>query len=268
MTSVPVLPLPDVVLRLCLATLLGALVGLERERLERAAGLRTHAIVSLAAALIMIVSTYGFAAVLGPGQFVAFDPSRVAAQVVSGIGFLGAGVIIFRKNAVRGLTTAASVWAVAGLGLACGSGLYAAAGVATALILLLQVVLRPLEQRVFVLHRDHRLELRVRRGAGSLAAVEAAVAQAGVSLQSMRVRPIHDETEDRVELDLGPVSNARAAALLERLRELEGTRLVTYTMGVKRPLAPTISLPGSRDGGEDAEELDDDLTDEADEERS
>jgi putative Mg2+ transporter-C (MgtC) family protein len=269
-TSVPVLPLTDIVLRLSLATLLGGLVGLERERLERAAGLRTHAIVSLAAALIMIVSTYGFAAILGADQRVTFDPSRVAAQVVSGIGFLGAGVIIFRKNAVRGLTTAASVWAVAGLGLACGGGLFAAAGVATTLILLLQVGLRPLEQRVFAHHREHRVELRVRRVAGSLVAVEAAVAKAGVSLRSLRVRPIHDETEDRVELDLGPVPNARATALLERLRELEGTRLITYTMGAARPLAPTIALPGSRDGRRDADnadELDDDLA-EVDEDRA
>ena len=144
MTGVPTLPLNDIVLRLGLATLLGALVGLERERLERAAGLRTHAIVALASALMMLVSTYGFNGVLGPGQFVAFDPSRIAAQVVSGIGFLGAGVIIFRKSVVRGLTTAASVWAVAGLGLAPGGGLFTAAGVATGFLLVLQMVLRQL----------------------------------------------------------------------------------------------------------------------------
>jgi putative Mg2+ transporter-C (MgtC) family protein len=257
--SAPVLPLTDIVLRLGLATLLGVLVGLERERLERAAGMRTHAIVALAAALIMIVSTYGFAEVLGPGQLVAFDPSRVAAQVVSGIGFLGAGVIIFRKNAVRGLTTAASVWAVAGLGLACGGGLFAAAGVASVILLLLQVVLRPLEMRVFAHHREHRLELRVRRQAGSLAAVEAAVAKAGVSLQSLRVRPVHDGTEDKVELDLGPVSNGTASALLETLRGLEGTRLVAYTMGVTRTPVGTAAAPWLGDGEGDAEELEDEL---------
>jgi putative Mg2+ transporter-C (MgtC) family protein len=235
MTTVPMLPLNDIVLRLGLATLLGALVGLERERLERAAGLRTHAIVALAAALMMLVSTYGFNSVLGPGQFVAFDPSRVAAQVVSGIGFLGAGVIIFRKSVVRGLTTAASVWAVAGLGLACGGGLFSAAAVATGFLLLLQMVLRPIEQRVFAHHREHRLELRVRRGAGSLTAIEAAVAQAGVSLQSLRLRPAHGGSEDRVELDLGAIPDATATKLLETLRGLEGTRLMSYTMGVRRP---------------------------------
>ncbi|MCA9881139.1 MAG: MgtC/SapB family protein, partial [Thermomicrobiales bacterium] len=93
MAVVPELPLTDTVLRLGLATILGALVGLERERLERAAGIRTHAIVSLGAALIMIVSMYGFSDVLGSAPGVEVDVSRVAAQVVSGVGFLGAGVI-------------------------------------------------------------------------------------------------------------------------------------------------------------------------------
>lgn len=235
MTGVPELPLVDTVLRLALATVLGALVGLERERLERAAGIRTHAIVALGAALIMIVSMYGFSDALGTDPRVGVDISRVAAQVVSGIGFLGAGVIIFRRNAVRGLTTAASVWTVAGLGLACGGGLYAAAGVATTLLLALQLGLRPIEQRVFAPPRDHRLELRVQHGSGSLAAIEAAINQAGVSIDSLRVQPAGDGGEDRVEITLGPVADTRATLLLDRLRALEGTRLVTYAVGSQSP---------------------------------
>jgi putative Mg2+ transporter-C (MgtC) family protein len=259
MTSVPMLTLSEIALRLVLATLLGGLVGLERERLERAAGLRTHAIVALAAALMMLVSTYGFNDVLGPGQFDAFDPSRIAAQVVSGIGFLGAGVIIFRKSVVRGLTTAASVWAVAGLGLACGGGLFAAAGITTGLLLLLQFVLRPIERRVFAHHREHRLELRVRRGSGSPAAIEATVSRAGVGLQSLRVRPAHGGSEDRVELDFDAVPDATAMALLETLRGLQGTRLVSYSMGV-RPPSPSSSTVLLGDDETDGE-LDDDVTD-------
>ena len=230
MAGVPSLSLHETVLRLGLATLLGALVGLERERLERAAGLRTHAIVALASALVMLVSTYGFDNVLGPGQFVAFDPSRVAAQVVSGVGFLGAGVIIFRKSVIRGLTTAASVWAVAGIGLACGGRLFAAAGVATGLLLFLQFGLRPVEQRVFSHHREHRLELRVRRGAGRLATIETAVAQAGVRIESLRVPPARGG-EDRVELTLGPAPDGKVTGLLDLLRDLDGTRLVTFSKG-------------------------------------
>jgi putative Mg2+ transporter-C (MgtC) family protein len=232
MVDVPVLSFTDTVLRLGLATFLGALVGLERERIERAAGIRTHAIVALGAALIMVVSAYGFSDILGPSyDHVELDVSRIAAQVVSGIGFLGAGVIIFQRNVVRGLTTAASVWTVAGLGLACGGGLFAAAGVATVLLLALQMILRPIERRVFAPRRDHFLELGVQRGVGSLAAIETAVSEAGLTVDSLRVSPDGDGNEDRVEIILGVVADNRAVRLLDRLRAMPGTRLIVYTAG-------------------------------------
>ena len=120
----PMLTTEQIILRLILATILGSLVGLERERLDWAAGLRTHMLVCLGATLFMIVSTYGFMEVFGHSS-IDLDPSRVAAQVVSGIGFLGAGTIILRKDVILGLTTAASLWAVAAVGLAVGGGLYA-----------------------------------------------------------------------------------------------------------------------------------------------
>ena len=113
----------ELVLRLVVAAVLGGLVGLERERLEWAAGMRTHALVSLGSALFMVVSIFGFSDILNE-QHVILDPSRVAAQVASGIGFIGAGTIIFRGEIVKGLTTAASIWAVAAVGLAVGSGMF------------------------------------------------------------------------------------------------------------------------------------------------
>src|SRR5829696_5358074 len=129
------IPTEQIVLRLLVATVLGGIVGVERERLERAAGLRTHALVGVGAALFMIVSAFGVTDILGtPG--VGLDPSRIAAQVVSGIGFLGAGTIIFQREIVRGLTTAASVWAVAAIDLAVGGGLWLAAILTTGLVLL------------------------------------------------------------------------------------------------------------------------------------
>ena len=106
---------------LTLAFVLSALVGLERELRQKAAGLRTYSLVGVSAALFMLVSKYGFNDVLNPGRIVV-DPSRIAAQVVSGIGFVG-GVIFMRRNVVRGLTTAVSVWLTAALGMACGAGL-------------------------------------------------------------------------------------------------------------------------------------------------
>ena len=107
---------------LTLAFVLSALVGLEREIRQKSAGLRTYTLVGVSAALFMLVSKYGFMDVLSNGRIVV-DPSREAAQVVSGIGFLGAGVIFMRRDIVRGLTTAASVWLTAALGMACGAGL-------------------------------------------------------------------------------------------------------------------------------------------------
>ena len=107
---------------LTLAFFLSALVGMEREIWQKSAGLRVHTLVGVAAALIMLISKYGFTDILANNRIV-LDPSRVAAQIVSGIGFIGGGVIFMRRDVVRGLTTAASVWLTAALGMACGAGL-------------------------------------------------------------------------------------------------------------------------------------------------
>lgn len=112
----------DFVWRLVLAALFGTIIGLDREYREKEAGFRTHFLVSLGSALMMIVSQYGFSEIL-THDGVSLDPSRIAAQVVSGIGFIGAGTIIFNHQIVRGLTTAASLWATAGIGLTAGAGM-------------------------------------------------------------------------------------------------------------------------------------------------
>ena len=131
----------EVTLRLFVALLLGGIVGIEREFRSKDAGFRTHFLVALGSALFCVVSQYGFGIDLK-------DSSRVAAQVVSGIGFLGAGTIIFQKNMVRGLTTAAGLWVTAAIGLACGTGMYAAAAIATVMILLGLEVLNALIPQV------------------------------------------------------------------------------------------------------------------------
>lgn len=129
-----------------LALLLSAAIGLERELRQKGAGLRTHTLVGAGAALFMLISKYGFSDVLQPG--VTLDPSRVAAQIVTGIGFLGAGLIFVRQDAVRGLTSAASIWLTAAVGSAAGAGLPVLAGLATAAYLLVAVVFPPLTRRL------------------------------------------------------------------------------------------------------------------------
>jgi putative Mg2+ transporter-C (MgtC) family protein len=154
----------ELVLRLAVAAILGALVGLERERLEWAAGMRTHALVSLGSALFMVVSIFGFSDILNE-RHVILDPSRVAAQVASGIGFIGAGTIILRREVIKGLTTAASIWAVAAVGLAVGGGMFLAAVSATLLTLALLVLAKPLKGRIFPNRKQaRRVRVVVERG--------------------------------------------------------------------------------------------------------
>lgn len=119
----------ELTIRLTLALLLGGAIGIEREYRAKEAGFRTHFLVALGSALFCLVSQFGFGVDLK-------DSSRVAAQVVSGIGFLGAGTIIFQKNVVRGLTTAAGLWVTAAIGLACGTGMYLVAVLTTSMVLL------------------------------------------------------------------------------------------------------------------------------------
>ncbi len=127
----------EMILRLLLAAALGAIIGFQRERAGKAAGLRTHILISVGACLFTVASIYGF----GSGS----EPARVAAGVVAGIGFLGAGAIIrSRGEIVHGLTTAASIWAVAAIGLAAGSGLYIVSAVAAVLILIALLLPHPI----------------------------------------------------------------------------------------------------------------------------
>lgn len=129
----------EVLLRLFLAAVFGAAVGLERERKEWAsgAGMRTHMMVCLGSCLVMMVSSFGFFDIIAHDH-VSLDPSRVAAQVISGIGFLGAGTILFLKPAtVKGLTTASGLWTIAGIGLATGGGMYFAATATTIIALII-----------------------------------------------------------------------------------------------------------------------------------
>ncbi|HDX9494312.1 TPA: MgtC/SapB family protein [Bacillus thuringiensis] len=132
----------DFIIRIGVAGLLGAMIGIEREIRSKEAGLKTHFLVAVGSALIMVVSKYAFSDIVFE-EHTSLDPSRIAAQVVSGVGFLGAGTIIIQKQVVKGLTTAAGLWATAGIGLAIGAGMYVVGIGATILVLIgLEIVSR------------------------------------------------------------------------------------------------------------------------------
>ena len=206
----------DLLLRLGGAMFLGGLIGLERERLERAAGFRTHALVCVASALIMVVSTFGFP------QSEVLDPSRIAAQVVSGIGFLGAGVIIFRRNTVRGLTTAASLWSVAGVGLAAGSGLYIPAAVGTFFLLLVQAGMRPIEAYFFS-HEDdrQRLLIETRNASTVLEQIPILCARYPMRVQTIQFERDSDHETDMVEITIRMKKRDDRFKLVDDLQKLE-----------------------------------------------
>ena len=126
----------EFVLRLFVAAMLGGVIGLEREYRAKEAGFRTHFLVALGSGLFMILSQFGFDDVLGHHEQVSLDPSRIASQVVTGIGFIGAGTIIFQKHVVRGLTTAAGLWVTSAIGMTAGAGMYVLSIATTVLVLL------------------------------------------------------------------------------------------------------------------------------------
>jgi putative Mg2+ transporter-C (MgtC) family protein len=220
----------QIVLRLLIATILGAAVGLERERLEWAAGLRTHALVCVGAALFMIVSAFGFADALGSSD-VVLDPSRVAAQVVSGIGFIGAGTIILRREIVRGLTTAASIWAVAAIGLAVGGGMYLAAIFATVLALVILAAVKPIEWRIFRHRRARQVNFTVDVQEISLSEIKAEIEAANLHLDRLVIRSSDSPEAERVEVFLARGSSEEKLLLLmESLRRVAGVREISSSV--------------------------------------
>lgn len=217
------LPPLDLATRLVAAAALGSVIGLERERKSWSAGLRTHMLVALGSALVMIVSAYGFSDVLGEDH-VVLDPSRIAAQVVSGIGFLGAGAILLRGEIVRGLTTAASLWAVAAIGLAVGGGLYLAAIIATVLILIILAGIKPLEERYRAARQTRDFVLIVEPGSVSIEALSGAVRPATARIRQFVAQRNSTGESEEIRITLGPVGVGDVPEIEKRIRALPGVR--------------------------------------------
>ncbi len=172
---------------LALAALLGGIVGFERETANRPAGLRTHVLVCVGAALAMQVSLYMYDLSLQRG-FGNGDPGRIAAQVVSGIGFLGAGTIMREGLSIRGLTTAASLWVVAGVGLAAGAGMFMEATVAAVMMLVTLTVLSEVERRFIKAGHHHALAVAVTDTAGRLGMLASVIGRSDANIKNVQMR--------------------------------------------------------------------------------
>jgi putative Mg2+ transporter-C (MgtC) family protein len=225
---IPSLDWPHVLLRLTVAALLGGAIGMERELRERQAGLRTHLVVSVGSALFTLVSAYGFHEFLvNGGSVVRADPTRIAAQIVSGIGFLGAGAIIRQGLSVRGLTTAATLWLVAAIGMASGAGYYSAAIFSTVGALL---TLGPL--RIFAYKIVHRYRPEIDRllveipAGGSPGPVIDAIERAGGRVFGLEIEQEGDRRSIAVDVELRGIA---APTVVADVGEIDGVLEVRWT---------------------------------------
>ena len=228
LSVVPTLEWPHVLLRLSVAAVLGGASGMERELRERQAGLRTHLVVCVGSALFTLVSAYGFHEFLvSGGSLVRTDPTRIAAQIVSGIGFLGAGAIIRQGLSVKGLTTAATLWLVAGIGMAAGAGYYSAALFATAGALLTLGPLRIVAYKIVRRYRPEvdRLLVEIPAG-GSPGAVLEAIERRGGRVVSLEIAQEGDRRSIAVDVELRGID---APLVVADVGEIDGVLEVRWT---------------------------------------
>ncbi|MBL4677257.1 MAG: MgtC/SapB family protein [Mucilaginibacter sp.] len=223
------IPLYDILIRLGLAALMGSIVGLERQRHDWAAGLRTHMLVCVGSTLAMIVSMDGFGDVIGkPG--VALDPSRVAAQVISGIGFLGAGTILFMKSEiVKGLTTAAGLWTVAAIGLAVGGGLYIPAAATTIIVFIILAAVKPIERKLFDRNKYTAISLETGKDLIDIKSIQEILGKHLIRIKEVKITSPDDST-DRIRIAIQKTSSKdpESLAVLQDLQKLNGVTVVEF----------------------------------------
>lgn len=215
------LGIQEIFIRLFTALLLGGLIGIEREGIRRPAGLRTHILVCISSSLIMLSGIYL------SDMFVsraAIDPSRLGAQVISGIGFLGAGTILKINSGVKGLTTAASLWSVAGIGLACGIGFYSGAILCTVLILFSLMVFGKVERLIKNRSHDLWLEILCENSSGELGRIGTALGDKEVKIRNIETNIL--KGNDLLELRL-------LIILPQNTSPEEIVDIITYIEGVK-----------------------------------
>jgi len=210
----------EIIFKLALAGILGGLIGLERESLNRPAGLRTYTLVTVGSALAMIVSLDMYFQYY---QTVNADPGRIAAQVISGIGFLGAGTIMREGATVRGLTTAAGLWVVACIGLAVGAGLYIPAIVTTILILFILIYFVEFEERFTGMRVYKGLIMVVEDRPGQVGVIGSILGNMGVLIKNIQLTRLEDEDLE-VELLLHLPAHISITEIIEELSDIEGLK--------------------------------------------
>jgi len=215
--------------KLTLSLTLGAMVGLERKRRGQTAGVRTFALISMGATLAMLISIYVPQVYLGLKNG---DPGRIAAQVISGIGFLGAGAIIQMKGSVRGLTTAAGIWMVATIGLAVGVGMYLISMIATALIIFILVILERWEHRTRAGNQSRIIRLRIGTIVTSIDCYRKLLAEHHIHLSNVYVEYEYSENITRLNLLVLLKENTDMIALFEQMRRLNPTLAVSLATQV------------------------------------
>ena len=207
-------------LRVLCAALMGGAIGFERHSQSKEAGIRTHAIVAMGAAAMMIISKYGFTDVK-PG-----DPARLAAQVVSGVGFLGAGIFFVRHNIIQGMATAAGIWTTSGIGLAFGAGMYAIGGFTGILVILIQVIFQK-KTNLGVLRTDMKFRV-LMRPEGSVREITGFLADRGFVVTGNRILKSDEELEWILESEVYAVKNVKPMELIWHLTALENVIKAEY----------------------------------------
>ncbi|MGG5794421.1 MgtC/SapB family protein [Bacillus nitratireducens] len=216
----------DLIIRIGVAGLLGAIIGIEREIRSKEAGLKTHFLVAVGSALIMVVSKYAFSDIVFE-EHMALDPSRIAAQVVSGVGFLGAGTIIIQKQAVKGLTTAAGLWATAGIGLAIGAGMYVVGIGAMILVLIGLEIVSRIFKVPFLFPQNITVQMCINKQEAVQPIVETLQVK-GIPILSYEVEALQQDTEIvyKVGIQLKNISSEEKHAFIQHMQTLPGITFI------------------------------------------
>lgn len=226
----------DILIRLSTALLLGGLIGLEREQSNHAAGLRTNILVCLGACLLMLLSIYGFSDFVKEAN-VRVDPARLAAAVITGVGFLGAGTILFTGKSITGLTTAASLWVVAAIGLAVGAGFYFASACVTVMVLLTLWLFNKLEKRYIKGKREFIIKVQSSDISLLMSKLTGMLNDRNITVRKMHLEDVEEDDDRKAETGRTetqlimhitmPNRHNNSMALIDDLKKLEGIRWVS-----------------------------------------